>query len=288
MKNKKIFSVLLSFVMLVSMMPAKNAMAEEETYPYMIFAASSQAGAVSIEADYLCANGDIATNGTVVSSVDLETIGGEVTEHAGSAMVNLEDKIASVYFSAEAESYYGDYSSDEMNQSIKQPFTTSGQMNLKGNVSLDTAIRAEGDIVIDGETMNANECVIYSVSGDIIIESDAIGLTGLLYAPEGNIVIKASGMNLNRVVLIAQTVSLACPSINMNYSENVGAFISGASMVSGNIDAEETDTEENALEDIKAVTSELVKRWEISEWKEQLRERLASLFEDLANWIRNR
>jgi len=50
----------------------------------------------------------------------------------------------------------------------------SGQVNLVGNVNLDAAIKAEKDIVIDGQNMNANDCVIYSVSGDIIIESDNV------------------------------------------------------------------------------------------------------------------
>ena len=70
MKKKRIFACLLCLVVMVSLVPSTSVMAAEDKYPYMIFAASSAKGAVTIETQYLCANGDIATNGTVVSSVD--------------------------------------------------------------------------------------------------------------------------------------------------------------------------------------------------------------------------
>ena len=290
MKKRKIWSGLLCIMLLVAMLPAQNVMAEEN-YPYMIFAASSQAGAVTIESQYLCANGDIATNGTVVASVDLENIGGDVIENADIAMVDLKEKLAGTYFSSDFKTYEGDYSSDEMNQDIKQSFAATGQMHFDGNVNLDAAIKAETDIVINGQNMNANDCVIYSASGDIIIDCDNVSLTGLLYAPEGNIVIKSQGMNLNRVILIAHTVSLECPSINMNYNTVAAKFIGDSVAAWDTTDTTGSKVEEEVqeeLEEVKKATYDVVEKWEASGRGEQLRNRLISFFDALLKSLRSK
>lgn len=222
--RKRLLSLLLCLVMLLSMVPAKKVFAEEAKYPYTIFASSTQAGSISIDTNYLCVNGDFATNGTVSSSSGL-TINGEIKEHAGLSMVSIGSSLNSNYFTSGTVNYSGNYSSEEMNQNINQAMMASGQMTLKGNVSLNSAIKAGSDIIIGGQNMNANNCVIYTVSGDIIIESDNVSITGLLYAPEGKIEIKSQNINLNNVILLAQTVSLEGVGANINYNESMGRFI---------------------------------------------------------------
>ena len=113
--KKRFLACLLCLIVMISFISSTSVMAAEEMYPYMIFAASSAKGAVTIETQYLCANGDIATNGTVVSSVDMENLGGEVFENSGVSMVSLDEKLFAGYFSSEAEKFVGDYISDEMN-----------------------------------------------------------------------------------------------------------------------------------------------------------------------------
>lgn len=43
-------------------------------YPYTIFAESDENGAITINADNFCINGNIATNGTIVSSGNMNII----------------------------------------------------------------------------------------------------------------------------------------------------------------------------------------------------------------------
>lgn len=56
--------------MSVSVMPIVSVNAERNTepYPYTMYAASSDEGAITVNAGNLCINGNVATNGTIVSS----------------------------------------------------------------------------------------------------------------------------------------------------------------------------------------------------------------------------
>lgn len=222
--KRRLISFVLSLAILISLLPTGNTMAEEEGYAYTIFASSSQSGAISFKTNNLCVNGNLATNGSISSTAGLN-INGEIIEHAGLSMVSIGAGLNESYFSSNIENYSEDYSSDEMNQNINQPISVLGQIKLNGNVSLNAALKATNDIVISGQNMNANNCVFYTVSGDILIECDNVSITGLLYAPNGNIEIKAQNINLNNVVVLAQTISLEGSSVNINYNESMGKYI---------------------------------------------------------------
>jgi hypothetical protein len=45
-----------------------NAEETNQKYPYTMFAASSNEGAITVNANNFCVNGNVATNGTIVSS----------------------------------------------------------------------------------------------------------------------------------------------------------------------------------------------------------------------------
>ena len=83
-----------------------------------------------------------------------------------------------------------------------------GSIKLTGNVNLNAAVKSGSDTVIECQTMNANNCVIYAASGDIVIKGDNISFTGLIYAPNGSVEITAQNLNLNNVILLAETVAL--------------------------------------------------------------------------------
>ncbi len=66
---KRILSIIVSVVTIVGFVPQMPAKAEEiDYYPYTLFAGSDVDGAITINADNVCLNGNIATNGTIVSS----------------------------------------------------------------------------------------------------------------------------------------------------------------------------------------------------------------------------
>lgn len=63
-----------------------------------MFAASDTEGAITINANNFCANGNIATNGTIVSSGNV-SVNGTRTENANEEMLYIQKKLNYSYFS---------------------------------------------------------------------------------------------------------------------------------------------------------------------------------------------
>ena len=97
---KRLLSGVLSATMTISAIPVVFSRAEESTepYPYTMFAASNDNGAITINAENFCVNGSVATNGTIVSSGNMN-INGTIDESADESMIFIFDKIDNKYFS---------------------------------------------------------------------------------------------------------------------------------------------------------------------------------------------
>ena len=225
-KFKRLLSGVLSAVMTVSAVPIVSAHADESTepYPYTMFAASSDDGAITVNAGNFCVNGNVATKGTIVSSGNMN-INGTRTENADESMIFIFDKIDNQYFStSNIDEYDEDYTLDELNININVPTEVQGQATLTGNININ-ALKALEDINLYGEVKNTNESVIFSKYGDIIIDSQNVNLNGLVYAPFGCVTINAQNLNLNNVVIIAESIILTCPNVNANNSSNASSFV---------------------------------------------------------------
>lgn len=226
-KFKRLLSGVLSAVMTVSAVPIVSANAEESTeqYPYTLFAASSDEGAITVNAGNFCVNGNVATNGTIASSGNIN-INGTRTESAEESMIFIFDKIDNQYFSASnVDEHVEDYILDEMNININVPTEVQGEATLTGNININNALKALEDVNLYGEVKNTNDSVIFSKYGDIVIDSQNVNLNGLVYAPFGSVTINAQNLNLNNVVIIAESIVLTCPSVNANNSSNVSSFV---------------------------------------------------------------
>lgn len=226
-KFKRILSGVLSAVMTVSAVPIVSAHAEEnaEPYPYTMFAASSDDGAITVNAGNFCVNGNVATNGTIVSSGNVN-VNGTKTESAEESMIFIFDRIDNRYFLASnVDEHDEDYILDEMNININVPTEVQGEATLTGNININNALKALEDVKLYGEVKNTNDSVIFSKYGDIIIESQNVNLNGLVYAPFGSVTIDAQNLNLNNVVIIAESIVLTCPSVNANNSSNASSFV---------------------------------------------------------------
>ena len=72
---KRILSGIMSVAMAATLLPSLPAVAEDaaEKYPYTMFAASDTEGAITINANNFCVNGNIATNGTGRNDTYLRT-----------------------------------------------------------------------------------------------------------------------------------------------------------------------------------------------------------------------
>ena len=204
---------------------SEESIASEKCYPYTMFAGSSDEGAITINADNFCVNGDIATNGTIVSSGNMN-INGERKENAKERVISIFQKLKYSYFSGEnVYSYTGDYTVDEEQILINNPILVAGSANLTGNINLKNAIQASNNIIISGNVRNAENAIIASENGDVIIDCEDFSVNGLVYAPNGNVIITAQSLNLNSAIIIANTITIKSPNINTNYNKQLASFI---------------------------------------------------------------
>lgn len=300
-KWKQITAVIAAGAMVAGSMTILPAKAEEKTrYPYTIFASAQTEGAITINADNFCLNGDMVTNGTISASGNLQ-INGTKKESAEESMMYLFHAIDDAYFTdTDYVACEGDYVLEETNINISTPVAASGEMNLEGNINLNTAIKALETITLTGEVKNTNNSVIYSKYGDIIIDSTNVNLSGLIYAPFGHVKIQAQNLGLNNIIVIAETVTIISSSVNVNYSSQMAEFVGTESefpdipdderkylegrelpdVITEENNSEETtednSTEENTTEDSSTETT--TEDWDAKQ------KRYEKLMSDFDNW----
>ena len=225
---------MLSAVMTLSALPLTTIHGEDEVqrYPYTFFAGSSEEGAITINANNVCINGNIAKNGTITSTSANFNVNGTITENAAETTIQSFKKINNFYFnSSEVETYFEDYFLEDTNINVNTPIEAEGDIELIGNINISSGLKALNDVNLSGNVENTQNSAICSETGDIIINTENVNLSGLVYAPNGNVNISAMNLNINGVVIIADTITINCPSLNANYSASMGDFIGTESEV---------------------------------------------------------
>lgn len=226
-KTKRLISGVIAAAMAAAMLPVIPAKAEDtvEKYPYTMFAGSNEDGAITVNAGKFCVNGNVATNGTISASGNMN-INGAKKEKANEEMIYIFKKLNYTYFTGEnVDVYPDDYIYKEMNININDPMDVKGDLELTGNINLSTGIKALDNVMLNGEVKNTNNSAICSETGDIIIDSQNVNLNGLVYAPYGDVEITAQNLNLNNVIIIADTITFNCPSVNANYSSSMAELV---------------------------------------------------------------
>ena len=136
-KFRTVLSVCLAAVMAVSMLPNMPVLAKEadDKYPYTMFAASDEEGAITISAGNFCVNGNMNVNG-------------RKTEKAGIEIINLVETIDSYYFlSDDIETYSSNYEAEKDTIDLKKATSVDGAVNLKGRINIDMALKATEEII---------------------------------------------------------------------------------------------------------------------------------------------
>nr|MCR5480042.1 hypothetical protein [Ruminococcus sp.] len=229
-KRRKLFKRLISGVsaiaLSVGLLGSIPASADDSTvgYKYTLFAYSSEDGAITSSAANFCVNGNIATNGTISAGQNFN-VNGEKKEHANEAMPDLSKAINEKFFAENVDIKAENYSKNETNIEVKVPTDVKGKVDLNGNIQLSAGLKAMGDITLSGGVLNNDNTVLFSENGSININSENVSLTGLIYAPKGNIVIESKSLNLNSVVMIANKITLNAPNININNSASMAKFV---------------------------------------------------------------
>ena len=218
---KKTAAVLSALTALSAMPCTAASAAENNLFPYAMFAASDAEGAITINSNWLTMNGSIASNGTIVTN-GYANFNGAKTENAGEDMLFIGDKVTDTYFSNAETVDYLDIS--DVNVFIGSPVDVAGDAVLNGNVNIASSIKADYDITITGNVNNTSNAVIFSEFGDIVIDSDNVNFSGILYAPLGNVEITGSNVNLNNAVIIADTITINSYNTNANYGYSYAKF----------------------------------------------------------------
>lgn len=229
---KRIISILTVVTIIVPTFTQLAISAEEtDKYPYNIFGRNG----IEINAGNLCINGDVHTNKEANITAYGKNINGKIT--TGNDIkkrvkhVYADTKIYEKYFTENCELYEDGYVKSEMNIHINSPIFSYRNIELDGNVALNSNIGTLMNINVTGEVKNANTSVVYSKYGNITIENDSTAnINGLIYAPLGTLTINSPNVSINGVI-IADKIIINGNSINLNGNDNIARFIGTESEV---------------------------------------------------------
>ena len=112
-----------------------------------------------------------------------------------------------------------------MNIHINSPIYSYSNIELNGNVALNSNMGTLMNINVNGEVKNANTSIVYAKYGNITIENNrTANINGLIYCPLGTLTIDSPNINLNGVI-IADKIVINGSSININYKDDIASFI---------------------------------------------------------------
>ncbi|WP_297961107.1 hypothetical protein [uncultured Ruminococcus sp.] len=109
------------------------------------------------------------------------------------------------------------------------PIEAEGDIGLTGNINITSGIKALNDVILSGNVENSQDSVICAETGNITINTDNVNLNGLVYAPYGCVNITAQNLNINSVIIIADTITITCPNLNANYNSQMAEFLGNES-----------------------------------------------------------
>jgi hypothetical protein len=116
------------------------------------------------------------------------------------------------------DTYAANNNNERNNININEPLYAN-TINLQNNININNNIKANGNISISGSVQNDTRCVIYSMDGNINLESENFSFTGLIYAPNGTVTITGNNINITGTI-IAKEVIIDGDTVNFNTNNN--------------------------------------------------------------------
>lgn len=133
--------------------------AETEQYPYTLFGRNG----ISVNTSHLCINGNLHANTTVEITSNSRNVNGKITtaetETDRVKHVYVDSQIYETYFAENGTVYEEAYSWDEMNIHVNSPVFSYGNMDVSGNISLNSCLGSFMNLTLTGEVSNANNAV---------------------------------------------------------------------------------------------------------------------------------
>lgn len=139
---RSILSCFLILTMLVSFFPENMVNATgQEKYLHTLYAASVSNDAIVLNASNMCINGNIETNGKISKSNNVN-INGKSKEQSKEKMIDCSSALNTKYFENVSSRYFQDYFIEDNNINIDKAIEVIGNVDIKGDVNLNTAIKA--------------------------------------------------------------------------------------------------------------------------------------------------
>ncbi|NLK70709.1 MAG: hypothetical protein GX286_04635 [Clostridiales bacterium] len=231
---KKFKSLLTSIitVALILIMPAFATSADTYSLPYVIFASGTDE-AIQLNAQAISVNGQMLSNGSVEIDGTWVNINGQIIAKQG---VDTEEMLDLYSDMVVLERFLMcdtlallipvDLIVEDTNIDYNFSMIIKGMAELTGNVALNESLIARDNVVINGNVINKNGCVLGSQEGDVIITNDNVNLNCFVYAPNGTVIINSDYVNINGVIM-AERVIINSKVINLNYNGAIENYVNG-------------------------------------------------------------
>lgn len=198
-------------------------------------------------------NGDISANGTFTLNATNANINGQLsaTTFMNNVLGNLnmnrpvndititsdyvtaifsEERMNQMFFNENSiVTVKGNYENNHTNINLSEDYVVEGAAVIDGNVNINSNFMTEGNIVISGDVQNINGSVIYSIGGDITLDSNNININGFIYAPDGTVTIKGSNVTIKGTI-IAEELIIEGNSVNFNVAAIDSAVGNGSNL----------------------------------------------------------
>mgnify|MGYP000909565648 CR=1 FL=1 len=249
---KSVLSVFLSAAMILTVLPGITAQAAEKpesSYPYAVFAGGS-GNSLDFCKSSLTVNGDIHSNGKLTVNANNVNINGEcgavegidkgqgnfnvrkqVANPETVNIISIPNKVKTTYFTNNCDTIKDLYTKSNVNVNLNRSVYAEKDVHLSGNISLNCCIGSSSNIILDGNTLNSNNTVLYSKSGDITINNDNATVNGLIYAPNGKVTVKGQNFQVNGAI-IAKEIKIDSGNVNINRNDDVAKFVGTTSEIS--------------------------------------------------------
>ena len=242
---KSVLSIFLSAAMILTVLPGITAQAAEKpesSYPYAVFAGGS-GNSLDFCKSNLTVNGDIHSNGKLTVNANNVNINGECGAAEGIEkgqgnfnvrkqvanpetvnMISIPNKVKTTYFTNNCDAIKDSYTKSNGNVNLNRSVYAEKDVHLSGNISLNCCVGSSSNIILDGNTLNSNNTVLYSKSGDITINNDNATVNGLIYAPNGKVTVKGQNFQVNGAI-IAKEIKIDSGNVNINRNDGVAKFV---------------------------------------------------------------
>lgn len=194
---------------------------------YPVFS-SDDGDSISITAESININQDVASNGNVSINGEYREDFPHIKSNVGLDPFYMDYALYNAKFS---DSDIYDVFSDEINFIVEKPLVVHSDIDISKEITVSSAyMMSYNDININNGSINFGDAVLYSKYGDITIDSDAINLVGLIYAPNGSVKLTGNHVHVNGYIIAKNVIIESERELNIDPSRPLSDILGTASV----------------------------------------------------------